>query len=48
MTPNGEGSEGCKAKSKGRRWYYLAVKTLLALLRGINSKYYGDFWLTHS
>ena len=28
----------------GERWYYLAVKKLSALLRGITSKYYGDFY----
>ena len=32
MIPNGEG------------WHYLAVKTLSALLRGITSKYRGDFY----
>ena len=28
----------------GEEWYYLAVKKLPALLRGITSKYYGDFY----
>ena len=38
-------SEGCEAKSEGRRqWHYLAVKKLSALLRGITSKYHGDFY----
>ena len=32
------------AKSKGQRWHYLAVKKLLALLRGTNSKHNGDFY----
>ena len=27
-----------------KQWYYLAVKTLSALLRGITSKHYGDFY----
>ena len=31
MIPNGEG------------WHYLAVKELSAILRGITSKYHGDF-----
>ena len=29
----------CKAKSEVRRWYYLAVKKLSALLGGKTSKY---------
>ena len=38
-------SEGRQAKSDGRRlWHYLAVKKLLALLRGIASNNYGDFY----
>ena len=38
-------SEGCKAKSEGRRrWHYLAVKKLSALLRGRPSKNNGDFY----
>ena len=38
-------SEGRKAKAEGRRrWYYLAVKKLSALLRGITSKNNGDFY----
>ena len=41
MIPNGEER---KAKSKGRQWHYLAVKELSALLRGITSKHYGDFY----
>ena len=28
----------------GKKWYYLAVKSLSALLRGIKSKYEGDFY----
>ena len=37
-------SEGREAKSEGQqRWHYLAVKKLLALLRGITSKHHGDF-----
>ena len=32
MIPNGEG------------WHYLAVKKLSALLRGIMSEHYGDFY----
>ena len=28
---------------EGQKWHYLAVKKLSALLRGIPSKYYGDF-----
>ena len=40
MIPNREKRE---AKSKG--WlHYLAVKELSALLRGITSKHYGDFY----
>ena len=27
-----------------RKWHYLAVKKLFALLRGITSKYYGNFY----
>ena len=30
--------------SNGEKWHYLAVKKLSALLRGINSKYHGDFY----
>ena len=30
----------------GKGWYYLTVKKLSALLRGITSKHYSDFyWL---
>ena len=36
--------EGCKAKSEGRRWHYLAVKKISALLRGIRSKNNDDFY----
>ena len=37
-------SEGREAKSEGlQRWHYLAVKKLLALLRGITSKHHSDF-----
>ena len=28
----------------GNRWHCLAVKSLLALLRGITSNYHGDFY----
>ena len=28
----------------GEKWHYLAVKKLSALLRGITSKHYGDFY----
>ena len=41
MISNGE---GLKAKSEGRRWDYLAVKKLSALLRGIVSKSNGYFY----
>ena len=42
----------CKANSKGREaksevrklWHYLAVKKLSALLSGITSKHYRDFY----
>ena len=51
MIPEGEGrecetkSKGCKAKSDGQqRWNYLAIKRLSALLKGITSQYYGDFY----
>ena len=40
MTSNGEERA---AKSEGRRWHYLPVKKLSALLRGITSKHHGDF-----
>ena len=30
--------------SNGEKWHYLAVKKLLALLRGITSKHHGDFY----
>ena len=47
VIPNGEickaKSKGCIAKSEGRRWHYLAVKELPALLRAITSK---DFLLS--
>ena len=42
MISNGE--KGRVAKSEGRRWHYLAVKKPSALLRGITSKYNGDFY----
>ena len=32
-----------EVKSEGR-WHYLAVKKLLALLKEITSKHYGDFY----
>ena len=28
----------------GKRWHYLVVKRLSALLRGITSKHHGDFY----
>ena len=28
----------------GKKWYYLAVKSLTALLKGITSKHVGDFY----
>ena len=28
----------------GKKWHYFAVKTLLALLRGITSNHYGGFY----
>ena len=40
MIPKGEGH---KVKSQGRRWHYLAVKKLSALLKGITLKNNGDF-----
>ena len=30
--------------SDGKNWHYLAVKKMSALLRGITSKYDGDFY----
>ena len=30
--------------SKEEKWHYLVVKKLSALLRGITSKHYGDFY----
>ena len=30
--------------SNGRKWHYLAVKNLSALLTGITSKHYGNFY----
>ena len=30
--------------SNEKKWHYLAVKELLALLRGITSKHHGDFY----
>ena len=36
-------SERREAKSEGRRWDYLAVKQLSALLRDITSKNIDDF-----
>ena len=48
MIPNGKGGEvksnRCKAKPKGRRWHYLAVKKLSAFLRGITFKHQGGFY----
>ena len=41
VIPNGEKHA---AKSEGRRWHYLTVKKLSALLRGITSKNNGDFY----
>ena len=40
IIPNQEGS---KDKSKGR-WHCIGVKKLSALLRGVTSKHYGDFY----
>ena len=38
-------SEWCEAKSEGQcQLHYLAIKKLSALLRGITSKHYGDFY----
>ena len=34
---------GCEGNSEGRL-HYLAAKKLSALLRGITSKYHGDFY----
>ena len=31
----------------GKKWHYLAVKRLSALLRGITSKHEGDFYCLH-
>ena len=28
----------------GEKWYYLAVKSLLALLKGVTSNHNGDFY----
>ena len=48
MISNEEGriatSKGRVAKSKERRWHYLAVKKLSVLSRGITSKHQGDFY----
>ena len=33
-----------EAKSEGQQWHYLVVKKLSALLRGIMSKHYSDFY----
>ena len=44
IIPNAENRE---AKSEGRRWHYLAVKKLSALLRGTTSKHYGDFYFVN-
>ena len=41
MISNGD---KCVAKSEEQQWHYLAVKKLLALLRGITSKHHGDFY----
>ena len=32
------------SNSEGKQWHYLKVKKLSALLRGITSKYHGDFY----
>ena len=42
MISNGEKQH--EAKSEGRRWHYLAVKKVLALLRRITSKHHGDVY----
>ena len=48
MIPNQEKHEAISkrhdAKSKGRRWHYLAVKELSALLRAISLKNNGNFY----
>ena len=42
MISNGEKRE---PKSEGRQlWYYLVVKMLSALLKGITPKHHGDFY----
>ena len=33
--------EGCRAKSEGRPWHYLAVKKISVILRGISAKNNG-------
>ena len=38
-------SKGHEAMSEGRQWHYLSVKKLSALLRGITSKHYGDYFV---
>ena len=32
------------ADNNGEKWHYLVVKRFSALLRGITSKHYGDFY----
>ena len=49
MISNGEKlrkakSKGREVKSEGQQWQYLAVKKLLALLRGTTSEHHGDFY----
>ena len=45
MVSNRETDE---VKSKDQQLHYLAVKKLLALLRGITSKHHGDFYCLKS
>ena len=33
--------------TEGKKWHYLDVKKLSALLRGITSKHEGDFYSSH-
>ena len=41
---NGEKQAILLVISDGKKWHYLAVKKLSALLRGITSKHQGDFY----
>ena len=42
MISNGETQR--EAKSEGQRWYYLVVKKLSTLVKGMTSKHHGDFY----